>query len=359
MKIDAMLTNVPGQAAEVAVGLEAAGYDAAWAPETNHDPFLPLVAAAARTRSIGLGTSVAVAFARNPMNLAQLAWDVQCYSGGRMTLGLGSQIKPHITRRYSMPWGQPAARMRETVLAIRAIWDAWLGNSELDFQGEFFTHTLMTPPMTPDPDDLAGAALPKIFVAGVGPLMIQAAAEVADGLIVHSFHTVAHLDAATMPVLRSGDEAGTAGRTVPFEVFVPVFVGTGETDEQSEAAADALRQWIAFYGSTPAYRAVLETHGWGDLQTELHALSKQDRWDEMKTLISDEVLNEFAIVRPPGEVAAELLRRYAGRADRVSFNAPYDSDPDLWVSVLRDVRRLAASARVEVASRAPETTTVG
>lgn len=343
MQVDAMLSNVPREAGEAATRLEAAGYDAAWAAETNHDPFLPLAVASARTRRLGLGTSVAVAFARNPMNLAQLGWDLQAYTGGRLRLGLGSQIKPHITRRYSMPWGQPAARMRETVLAVRAIWDAWLGNSELDFQGEFFTHTLMTPPMRPDPADLAGAALPRIFLAGVGPLMTQVAADVADGLIVHSFHTVAHLEAATLPLVRAA-----AGPSGGFEVFAPVFVASGGDDRQFEAAVDALRRWIAFYGSTPAYRAVLETHGWGDLQADLHVLSKQDRWEEMTALVDDEVLNEFAVVRRPGDVAAELVRRYEGRVDRVSFNAPYESDPDLWTSVLADVRRLSRPQREAV-----------
>ena len=347
MKIDAMLSTVPRDAAATGARLEAEGYDAAWAAELNHDPFLPLVAAAGRTRKLELGTSVAVAFARNPMTLAQLSWDLHCYSGGRMTLGLGTQIKAHVTRRYSMPWGQPAARMRETVMAVRAIWDAWSGNSVLDFQGEFYTHTLMTPPMTPDPAELADLALPKIFVAGVGPLMTQVAAEVADGLIVHSFHTVAHLEAATLPVVR----AATSPRGT-FEVFVPAFVATGADDQQLEVAVAAVRRWIAFYGSTPAYRPVLETHGWGDLQTELHTLSTQDRWDEMPSLVEDEVVEAFAVVRPPGQVAAELLHRYRGRADRLSFNAPYDSDPDMWVSILRDVRLLTGDGVTDPAAPA-------
>jgi probable F420-dependent oxidoreductase len=338
MKIDAIMRVEPASVGRLATRLEASGYDAAWSTETNHDPFLPLVAAAQTTNTIELGTSIAVAFARNPMNLAQIGWDLQVYTGGRMTLGFGSQIKPHITRRFSMPWSHPAARMRETVSAIRAIWDAWLGNSVLDFQGEFFTHTLMTPPTTPDKSEIEAFGLPRIVIAAVGEQMTRVAAEVGDGLIVHPFHTVGYLDAFTLPTLR--DARASAGHSMDdFQIASPVFVVTGSTEAAMEAAADRAREQISFYGSTPAYRAVLEVHGWGDLQTELYGLSKQGRWADMKNLIDDDILNEFAVVRPPKEVAAEIVRRYEGRVDRLSFNADYESDPEMWASIVDDIRR--------------------
>ena len=265
MKVDASLTGSLSSAASKAADLEAAGYSGAWTAETSHDPFLPLAVAAANTTEIELGTSIAVAFARNPMLLANIGWDLQALSNGRFVLGLGSQIKPHITKRFSMEWSHPAARMREMIQAVRAIWDTWLNGTPLEFRGEFYRHTLMTPFFTPPASDLGDFGPPRIFLAGVGPLMTEVAGEVCDGFFCHGFTTEKFLREVTIPALEAG--RAKAGKTMDgFEIVGPSFVVTGTTDQQMEQAADAVRKQIAFYGSTPAYRGVLEIHGWGGLQ---------------------------------------------------------------------------------------------
>ena len=337
MKVDGSLgTNLHNAGAQ-AKELEAAGYSGAWTAETNHDPFLPLLLGAEHTETLELGTSIAVAFARNPMTLANLAWDLQAYSGGRFILGLGSQIKPHITKRFSMEWSHPAARMREMVLAIRAIWDTWLTGAPLQFRGEFYTHTLMTPFFTPAASDLDGFGVPKVYLAGVGELMTEVAGEVCDGFLCHGFTTERYLREVTIPALERGRaKAGTSMEG--FSIMGPSFVVTGANDEEMEKAAAGTRQQIAFYGSTPAYRTVLELHGWGGLQDELNALSKQGEWVKMGELIDDEILNTFAVVGTPEDVAPELHRRYGDVIDRVSFYAPYQSDPDRWRQVLDAIK---------------------
>jgi probable F420-dependent oxidoreductase len=339
MKVDASLTGSPASAADKAAALEVAGYSGAWTAETAHDPFLPLAVAASHTSEIELGTSIAVAFARNPMLLANIGWDLQALSQGRFILGLGSQIKPHITKRFSMEWSHPAARMREMVQAIRAIWDTWLNGTPLQFRGEFYRHTLMTPFFTPPASDLGGFGVPRIFLAGVGPLMTEVAGEVCDGFFCHGFTTERFLREVTIPALEAG--RAKAGRSMDgFEIVGPSFVVTGTTDEQMEAAADGVRKQIAFYGSTPAYRGVLELHGWGALQDELNALSKQGKWDEMGDLIDDEILHTFAVVGAPEEVAPELGRRYGDVISRVSFYAPYESEPERWQAVIDGIKQL-------------------
>jgi probable F420-dependent oxidoreductase len=312
---------------------EAAGYAGAWTAETNHDPFLPLLLAAEHSQRLELGTSIAVAFARSPMTLANTAWDLQAYSQGRFILGLGSQIKPHITKRFSMPWSKPAARMREMVLAIRAIWDTWLTGSKLDFRGEFYTHTLMTPFFTPPASDLSGFGTPKIFLAGVGELMTEVAGEVCDGFICHGFTTEKYLREVTLPALERG--RARVGKTLDgFEIVGPSFVVTGNNEHELSTAASGTRQQIAFYGSTPAYRPVLDLHGWGDLQDRLNALSKAGQWAEMGSLITDEVLETFAVVGEPESIAPELHKRYGDVIQRISFYAPYKSDPERWSKVM-------------------------
>ena len=337
MKVDGGLGTSLAHAGAQAKELEAAGYSGAWTAETSHDPFLPLAFGAEHTTELELGTSIAVAFARNPMLLANLAWDLQSYSKGRFILGLGSQIKPHITKRFSMPWSHPAPRMREMVQAIRAIWDTWLTGAPLEFRGEFYTHTLMTPFFTPDPGDLDGFGVPKIFLAGVGGLMTEVAGETCDGFLCHGFTTERYLREVTIPALERGREK--AGKTMDgFQIVGPSFVVTGGNDEEIDKAAAGTRQQIAFYGSTPAYRPVLELHGWGGLQEELNGLSKQGEWVQMGQLIDDEILNTFAVVGAPEEIAPELQRRYGDVIDRVSFYAPYQSDPDRWSQVLADIK---------------------
>jgi probable F420-dependent oxidoreductase len=337
MKVDGSIPAQLDEAAAQAVELERAGYSGAWTAETAHDPFMPLLLAAEHTATIELGTAIAVAFARSPMTLASTAWDLQAYSKGRFVLGLGSQIKPHITKRFSMPWSHPAPRMRELILAIRAIWDTWLTGAKLEFRGEFYTHTLMTPFFTPDAKDLDGVGVPKIFLAGVGELMTEVAGEVCDGFLCHGFSTERYLREVTIPALERG--RAKAGKTMEgFEIVAPGFVVTGDGDAELEKAAAGTRQQIAFYGSTPAYRPVLDLHGWGGLQDELNALSKQGEWVQMGKLIDDDILNTFAVVGPPEQIGAELHRRYGGIVHRISFYAPYQSDPDRWSKVLEDIK---------------------
>ena len=336
MKVDGGISSNLHDAVSSAKDAEAAGYSGAWTAETSHDPFLPLLLAAEHTKKIELGTSIAVAFARSPMTLANTAWDLQAYSQGRFILGLGSQIQPHITKRFSMPWSKPAARMREMVLAIRAIWDCWLNGTKLDFRGEFYTHTLMTPFFTPAASDISAFGTPKIFLAGVGELMTEVAGEVCDGFICHGFTTEKYLREVTIPALERG--RAKAGKTMDgFEIVGPSFVVTGNDESELAKAAAGTRQQIAFYGSTPAYRPVLDLHGWGDLQDRLNTLSKQGKWVEMGDLIDDEILNTFAVVGEPESIAPELHHRYGDVIERISFYAPYKSDPERWHKVIAAV----------------------
>jgi probable F420-dependent oxidoreductase len=315
--------------------LEELGYDGLLTAETGHDAFLPIALAAEHTERIELATGIAVAFARTPMVLAYTANDLQQMSKGRFVLGLGSQIKPHIEKRFSMPWSHPARRMREYILALQAIWSAWNDQTPLKFDGEFYKHTLMTPFFAPTPNPYGA---PKVFLAAVGEMMTEVAGEVADGIIIHGFTTERYVKEVTMPAVERGLEKAGRARS-SFQVSGPLFVVTGTTDEEIAAAAAGVKQQIAFYGSTPAYRGVLELHGWGDLQTELNGLSKQGKWVEMGELIDDDVLHAFAVVAGPEGVGAELKRRYGGVVDRCSFYAPYKADPQQWTSVIEDLKK--------------------
>ncbi|MGN6694217.1 MAG: LLM class F420-dependent oxidoreductase [Aquihabitans sp.] len=319
MLVDGGIGSDLAKAADQAKLQEALGFDGLWAAETNHDPFLALTLAAEHTERIELGTGIAVAFARSPMTLAQTAYNLNAFAEGRFLLGLGSQIKAHITRRFSMPWSHPAARMREFVLAMQAIWASWEDGTKLDFRGDFYEHTLMTPFFNPGANEFGG---PRVFLAAVGELMTKVAGEVCDGMLCHGFTTESYLREVTMRALGEGFEAG--GRTrADIQLSLPAFVVTGTTEEEMAAAAKGVREQIAFYGSTPAYRGVLEHHGWGDLQTELNALSKQGEWKQMGTLIDDDILRTFAVVAEPDHVGDELLARFGDLVDRVSFYAPY------------------------------------
>lgn len=314
MKKDATLTHdlraVGGNAAK----LEAEGYAGAFTAETSHDPFLPLVPAAQETESIDLGTSIAVAFARNPMTLAYTARDLNEFSKGRMILGLGSQIKPHITKRFSMPWTAPAARMREFIDALHAIWDCWDTGDPLRFKGRHYTHILMSDFFDPGP---AAHGRPRIFLAAVGPHMVRVAAERADGWMVHPFTTPEHFRSVALPRLhRVMDESSRPHGQV--EVMLPAFVATGQDDAELARSTAATKQQVGFYGSTPAYRDILDFHGWGDAHLELNALTKAGRWDELGSVIDDEMLATFAVVAEPDDVDAALEDRYGDVVDRIS-----------------------------------------
>ena len=294
----ATTASTPNGCADQAAAFEEMQLNAAWTFEASHDPFLPLAIAAERTNTIELGTAIAVAFARNPMTCAVTAWDLQRLSNGRFILGLGTQIRPHITKRYSETWSQPAIRMREYIAALHAIWDNFQSGEKLDFRGEFYTHTLMTPFFSPGP--LEGDR-PKIYVAGVGPKMVETIGHSADGFFVHPFHTPDHMEAETLPVLR--------------------------------AAAQ-----LAFYGSTPAYAGVLEYHGYEHLQPELNQLSKQGAWREMAEKIDDDLVDLLCVSGTPSEVGAKLKERnqFADRSTMMFYGPP--PDPDAVADTVRAAR---------------------
>jgi probable F420-dependent oxidoreductase len=321
-------------AGAAAIQAEADGYDGWWAFETQIDPFLACTVATERTERVDIGTAIVVAFARNPMTVALQANDVQSLSGGRFTLGLGSQIKAHITRRYSMPWSKPAARMREFVLAIRAIWKAWETDGRLDFEGDFYTHTLMAPFFDPGANPHGN---PPIMVAGVGPLMTEAAGEVADGLLVHGFSTERYLREATLPALEKGWQKAGRSRG-DFEITAPAMVVAADTEEEMAAGVATIKQQLAFYGSTPAYRPVLDLHGWGDLQEELRAMTKRGEWDRMPELIDDELVQTFAVVGTPEEAIAEIKRRYGDIATRITLQLPAERDEERWRGLFDELR---------------------
>lgn len=315
--------------------LEAVGYDGAYSFEAKHDPFLALAVAAEHTSHLRLGTAVAIAFARNPMNLAHLGHDLGALSGGRFVLGLGTQVRPHVEHRFSATWSRPAARLRETVLAVRAIWDAWEHSTPLDFRGEFFRHTLMVPAFDPGPHPYG---LPPIYTGGFGPRTTEVAGEVADGFITHPFQTRRSLLEHALPALERG--AARAGRTVAdVDVVCATLVVTADTEEQFEASREAARKQLAFYGSTPAYRSTLDCEGWGHLHAELNAASKRGAWDEMAKLVPDELLESVAVVGERHEVAAKVRARLAGITDTVSLTHNRCPDPSHWADVVADLHR--------------------
>ena len=314
--------------------LEIAGYDGAWSAETGHDPLLIVAGAAPATTTLELGTGIVVAFARSPMITATMANDVQLLSRGRLLLGLGSQIKPHIEKRYSMPWSHPAPRMREYILAMRNIWSCWNEGTALNFRGEFYRHTLMSPFFNPGPNP-HGA--PKVYLAAVGELMTEVAGEVADGLLVRPFSTERYIREVTLPALERG-LAKSGRESKDFPISFSGLVATGDTDEQFADATKRVRGQIAFYGSTPAYRGVLELHGWGDLQSELNTLSKTGEWEKMGELIDDDVLHTFSVVAAPNEVGAEVRRRLNDVISRFSIYAPYALGDDARRAIVSGLR---------------------
>jgi probable F420-dependent oxidoreductase len=314
MKIDAGLGANLAKVGERAAAGERAGADCLWAAETVNDPFLSLALAAEHSQHPSLGTAIAIAFARNPMSLAYTTNQLQEYSRGRLILGLGSQVRAHIERRFSAPWSRPAARMREYVLALRAIWASWNDGAALDFRGDFYTHTLMTPLFTPKPHAFGP---PRVFLAAVGPGMTEVAGEVADGVITHGFSSARYVREVTLPALERGLEK--SGRTrADVELTCPGFVAVAESAVQLEKARAAMRSQVAFYASTPAYLPVLNVHGWGDIQRDLYDCSKRGAWAEMSDAIDDEMLDTFTIVTTPDAVADEVKARYGGLVDRIT-----------------------------------------
>jgi len=318
MKIDTQLSGLE-DAPDHARRLEDLGVDGAFTFEGPHDVFTPLVLAAGATTRLELATNVAIAFPRNPVQLAHQAYDLQLLTRGRFTLGLGSQIRAQVEKRYGASFDRPIARMRELVGALRAIFATWETGERLDFRGEFFSHTLMPPMFNPGPLTFG---MPPIALGGLGPQMVRLAAEVADGLLVMPFNTAGHFRERTVPAIEEG-LARSGRKRSELTVTGEVIVCCGRTEEEMEAARTAGRWLLSFYASTPAYRPVLEVEGWEDLQPELNGLSKSGRWDEMPALIDDAMLSSLAAVGSPTEVAEDIVARFDGGADRVGFYTPY------------------------------------
>lgn len=312
MKVDNHLTPNWQKIPQHIKTLEAEGYDGVGTAEMNHDPFMPLLLAAEHSQNIELQTGIAVAFARSPMILANLGHDLNAYSKGRFTMGLGSQIRAHITKRFSMPWGAPAAQMKELVQAMQAIWANWYEGAPLRFEGKYYSHTLMTPAFTPQ-DKEFGA--PKVILAAVGPIMTEVAAEVADGLIIHPFSNEKYIREVTLPAVERG--LAKSGRVREnFEITYSPFIISGKDEGSFESEKSAARARISFYASTPAYKGVLGVHGWGDLQPELNAMSKKGLWQEMAGLITDDMLNAFGVMGEPGNIVTQMQKRYGDFTDR-------------------------------------------
>lgn len=329
----------PSMMAEVAREVEASGYDALWTTETKHDPFLGLAIAAQHTRTARLGTGLAVAFARNPMTTAMLANDLQLASEGRFMLGLGSQIQSHITRRFSMPWSAPAARMREYILAVRAIWDTFATGRRLRFRGTYYRHTQMSEYFNPGPHRFGS---PPILLAAVGEKMTEVAGEVADGYLAHLICTRRHLTEVAIPALRRARER--IGCTMEgFQIHATPIVVTGHTEPELAAAAAQAREQVAFYASIPTYGPLLELHGLGGLRDELHRLAGAGRLADMPSAIDDSVLNTFTIVGEPRQIAAKVYERFGEHATSMAFYSG-DNDPQHWLPIYDELRRLRSAA---------------
>ncbi|WP_051151558.1 TIGR03617 family F420-dependent LLM class oxidoreductase [Nocardia niigatensis] len=313
MPVDLWLNAPLAESATRAARLRELGVDGVFTFEGAHDVFLPLTLAA--TCGADLMTNVAMAFPRSPMHLAHTAWDLQALSGGRFRLGLGSQIRPHIERRYGSTWSEPVERMRDTVQAVQAILRAWQHGERLDYRGRFWQHTLMPPQFDPGPNP-HGA--PPVLVGALGPRMTAMAAEVADGLLVMPFNTERHFRERTLAAVARG--RGDSAR--PFEIIVEAIVAMGDSEQERLEARQAVRNLLAFYGSTPAYRPVLEVEGWADLQPELNLLSKQGRWREMAGLIEDPMVDALTVSGTPAECARQIRTRFGGHAARVCCYFP-------------------------------------
>jgi probable F420-dependent oxidoreductase len=336
LKIDVMLSNSVVDAAERARALESTGVDGVFTFENAHDVFFPLVAAAP-VCSLDLMTNVAMAFPRSPMHMAHAAYDLHLLSRGRFRLGLGSQVRVHVEKRYGARWGAPVAHMRESVQAVRAILRSWQDRTRLDFRGEYTTHTLSTPVFDPGPNPFG---VPKVLVGALGPKMSAMAAEVADGVLVMPFNSDRHMRERTWPAIEAGLHAG--GRTRDdVEIVAEVIVGVGRDDAELDAARN-VRGLLSFYGSTPAYRPVLDVEGWSALQPELNALSKRGEWQTMASLVTDEMVDTLAVYGAPCAVAAEIVERY-GDCDRICAYFPgYRAGDDLVADFVAAMREAAA-----------------
>jgi probable F420-dependent oxidoreductase len=334
LKVDAeVAVESPSEAAGLARKAEAFGFDCFWCNETKHDPFLQLALAAGHTKRIGVGTSIALAFTRSPTALAYTAWDLQSLSKGRMILGLGSQVKGHIERRFGMKWEPPAPKMKEVILALRAVWRSWQDGGKLDFQGRFVRLDLMTPFFSPSP--IEDPEIP-IYVAAVNPVMCRVAGAVADGIHVHPLHTVRYLKEVITPSISRG-LAESGRKRGSFSVAAAVFAAPGEAESERKKIREAMRGNVAFYASTRSYRRIMDLHGWGDVCDRLHALSMKGDWEAMASEVPDQMLEEFVVEGSWKDMGSALRKRYGGLVDRVRLYVPFDGRPE-WRTFVRSFR---------------------
>ena len=337
MKVDFYYPPSPPEgAAEAARTAVELGYDGFFSAETQYDPFLPLAIASAQEPDLEVGTAIAVAFPRSPMVVAMTAWDLARMSRGKFMLGLGTQVRAHIVRRFSTTWDSPVPRLHEYIQALRAIWGSWQNSVPLDFKGDFYQFSLMTPFFDPGP--IPSPDVP-VYIAGVGPYLSRLAGELCQGFHVHPFHTVRYLDEVVLPGIRSGAE--TTGRGVEdVERVTTIFIMTGETDSEIEQAMAPVRQQISFYASTPSYQPVLEANGW-DFGAELTAMSKRGQWAEMSDLVPDEAVLTVGVAAPIDRLAEAIRERYGDRVQRVGFytiGSSLDTNPDALTEVIRRLK---------------------
>lgn len=325
--IDDLLT-IP----DVAMSAEEVGFDGLWSSEVNHDPFIQLGLAATQTEQIEIGTAIALSFNRSPMTLAYSCWDLAAMTKGRFILGLGTQVKAHNERRFSVPWSAPIPRLREVIEGMRAIWHSWRTGEKMNYRGEHYQFTLMTPFFTPPRHQFE---IP-VYIAGVNTGLCRLAGEICEGFHVHPLNSAAYVTEVVRPAISEG--AARTGRTIDdVALSASVFIVTGENKQQTDLYREMVRQQISFYASTPSYRIVLDTHGWGDTAEKLSQLASRKKWGEMPTLITDEMIQTFAIVAEPDEVGHATLERYRGLVDRVTLYLPYlpGQFDTLWHSAIK------------------------
>lgn len=334
MKIDGPFYAELGTASQEAARLADIGYDGVYTLEGSWDPFFPLVLASEHAPNLDLATGIAVAFPRNPMHIAYQAWDLQKFSNGKFMLGIGSQIKTHIEKRFGVDFSPPAKRMREYILAVKAIFDCWQNGTRLAFDGEYFKHMLMTPMFNAGP---LPCGPPPILLGALGPKMTEVAGEVADGLIVHPFNSMPFLTEHALPAVQRGLDKSRRERD-DFIMQINAIVITGETREMRAAATESVKGLLGFYSSTPAYRPPMDAVGYGDLQPELNRLSKEGAWDELGKHIDEDFVNAFATVGEPHEIADKLRAKYGEHADRLSIYAPYAAPDDMWKGIVAGLK---------------------
>ncbi|ELZ11799.1 luciferase-like protein [Natrinema thermotolerans DSM 11552] len=313
LRIDAMVPKLANDSGEAAARAEELGFDGVWTPEMDNDAFLPHPVIANRTEEIQQGTRIALSFTRSPMALAYTAWDLAQYTDGRFVLGLGTQVKGHNERRFSVDWESPGPRLREVVESLRHIFDVFQGEADLDYEGDHYSFSLMTDNFNPGPIDHPDV---PIYIAGVNEYNIRLAGELCDGLDMHVFNTPGYTDDVIAPTVAEGADRGERSLE-DVALSASPFVVTGETEDEREQSRREVRRRIAFYGSTRTYHDVLEHHGWKSVGEELHELSKDGKWEEMADLVTDEMVSTFAIEAPPEELLAEARAVYGGIADRV------------------------------------------